>query len=290
MTPGEEVHRIRLTIHYDGTHFHGWQVQATERTVQGEIEAGVARLTGRHRTVLGSGRTDAGVHATGQVASVDVPVRWSPVDLRSALNAILPRDVWIAGVRRVGRDFHPRFHARARTYVYRVGLSDEAASPFHRPWCWALQETVDAESLQEGADLIVGERSFRAFAKAGQPKRGDRCDVRAAAWTPWQNLGMTFTITADRYLHHMVRYLVGTMVDVARGRRPGSDLRSLLAGTDAGLTTSPPAPPEGLFLARVEYPSEVDNPEDGDPAASGVEAEIHSRILGPQSRRGEQTR
>ena len=282
MTPGEEVHRLRLTIHYDGTHFHGWQVQATERTVQGEVEAGIARLTGRHRTVLGSGRTDSGVHATGQVASVDVPVRWSPTDLRSALNAVLPRDLWIAGIRRVRHDFHPRFHARARTYVYRLGQSEVAASPFHRPWCWALRDVLDVESLHEGAGLIVGERSFGSFAKVGQHERGDRCDVRAASWTPWRGLGITFTITADRYLHHMVRYLVGTMVDVARGRRPGSDLRSLLSDGGSDLTTSPPAPPEGLFLARVEYPSDVELPEDGDPASSGIETEGRPWTPGPE--------
>jgi tRNA pseudouridine38-40 synthase len=270
--PGEEVHRLRLTIHYDGTHFHGWQVQATERTVQGEIEAGVQRLTGRHRTVIGSGRTDSGVHATGQVASVDVPVRWSPDDLRSALNAVLPRDIWVSGARRVPRDFHPRFQALARTYVYRLGLSDEAASPFHRAWCWALRNTVDPERLHEGAKLIVGERSFRSFAKAGQPERGDRCDVRVAEWTPWGDLGMTFTITADRYLHHMVRYLVGTMVDVARGRRPQSDLRSLLDDDVPGLETSPPAPPEGLFLARVEYPSDAERPADAKPGGDGQQS------------------
>jgi len=271
VTPGEEVHRLRLTIHYDGTHFHGWQMQATERTVQGEIEAVLERLTGRPRTVVGSGRTDSGVHATGQVAAVDVPVRWSPEDLRAALNAVLPRDVWIAGARRAARDFHPRFHARARTYVYRLGQSDQAASPFHRPWCWALRDTVEPERLHEGAELIVGKRSFRSFAKTGQPKRGDRCDVRAAAWTPWEELGLTFTITADRYLHHMVRYLVGTMVDVGRGRRPQSDLRSLLDDAASGSRTSPPAPPEGLFLARVEYPSDVEPRGDEKSEPSGDE-------------------
>lgn len=260
MTPGEEVHRFKLTIHYDGTRFHGWQVQAAQRTVQGEMEAAVERLTQRHRTVLGSGRTDSGVHATGQVASVDVPVRWSPPELRTSMNAVLPRDVWVAAVDAVDPGFHPRFHATARTYEYRLGLADAAASPFQRPWCWALEDPVDLSALREAAALLPGERSFRAFAKSGQPHRGHRCRVRDAAWSEWTGLGMIFRMTADRYLHRMVRYLVGTMVDVARGRRPLEEMASLLDDSESELVTSPPAPPEGLFLVRVEYPPDAEAP------------------------------
>jgi tRNA pseudouridine(38-40) synthase len=178
VTPGEEIHRLKLTIHYDGTGFHGWQAQAVQRTVQGELEAALERLTGRPGTVVGSGRTDTGVHATGQVASVDLPVRWSPAELRRAMNAVLPGDVWIAAARRVGWRFHPRFHATARTYEYRL--------------------------------------------------------------------------------------------DQARGRRPPSDLEALLEESDPELRTSRPAPPEGLFLVRVEYPPDVERPERGDAAADGI--------------------
>ncbi|HZD05773.1 MAG TPA: tRNA pseudouridine(38-40) synthase TruA [Longimicrobiales bacterium] len=270
MTPGEEIHRLKLTIHYDGTGFHGWQAQAVQRTVQGELEAALERLTGRPGTVVGSGRTDTGVHATGQVASVDLPVRWSPAELRRAMNAVLPGDVWIAAARRVGWRFHPRFHATARTYEYRLGLSERAASPFHRPWCWALREKLDPELLHRAAATLTGERSFRAFAKAGQPRRGHLCRIATARWSPWEGLGLRFTVTADRYLHRMVRYLVGTMLDQARGRRPPSDLEALLEESDPELRTSRPAPPEGLFLVRVEYPPDVERPERGDAAADGI--------------------
>jgi tRNA pseudouridine38-40 synthase len=247
--------RLQLTLQYDGSGFHGWQFQPDQRTVQGELEAAVSRLADRRRTVVGSGRTDAGVHATGQVASVDMPPRWGPEALLRALNAILPPDIWVQEVRAVRSDFHPRYDAVTRTYVYRIGTRPDARSPFHRPWCWALAEKLDAEVLGRAAFCLPGEHSFLAFAKAGQPERGDRCRVARAAWDEW-DLGPRFTITADRFLHHMVRYLVGTMVDAARGRRPPEDLPALLRG-DPGLETSPPAPPEGLFLARVEYPEDV---------------------------------
>lgn len=254
--------RLQLTVQYDGSGFHGWQVQPDLRTVQGELEAALSRLADRPRTVVGSGRTDTGVHALGQVASVDMPPKWDPPLLLRALNAILPKDIWVQEIHRVRRDFHPRYDALRRTYEYRVGTDAQARSPFHRPWCWALGEALEAGVLDAASRVIEGTHSFLAFAKAGQPERGDLCTIHAARWDAWA-LGPRFTITADRYLHHMVRYLVGTMVDVARGRRPLEEVSGLLAGTP-GLETSPPAPPEGLFLARVEYPEHVRTLTDDD--------------------------
>jgi tRNA pseudouridine38-40 synthase len=186
---------------------------------------------------------------------VDMPSRWSPEELHRALNAMLPDDVWIETVRKVAADFHPRYDALARTYVYDVGTHASAASPFHHRWCWALCEELDADLLGEAAACLPGRHSFAAFSKAGQPERGEECTVASAAWSE-SRLGHRFTITADRYLHHMVRYLVGTMVDVARGRRPLSDVAGLLR-KEPELVTSPPAPPQGLFLSHVEYPESV---------------------------------
>jgi tRNA pseudouridine38-40 synthase len=204
---------------------------------------------------VGSGRTDTGVHATGQVASVDMPAKWLAADLKRALNSTLPPDIWVQDVVPARHDFHPRYDAVARTYMYRVGTHPDARSPFHRRWCWSLCEPLDLRTLDRLGSVLVGKHSFEAFAKAGQPERGTRCAISAADWHGWE-LGARFTITADRYLHHMVRYLVGTMVDIGLGRRPAGDLAALLAGK-AGLETSPPAPPEGLFLSRVEYPDTV---------------------------------
>ena len=256
VSPGEEI-RLGLKLQYDGSGFFGWQAQKRERTVQGELETAVAHLTGGRRTVLGAGRTDRGVHASGQVAAVTVPARWEPSEFRRAANAVLPRDVWVEEARRVPDGFHPRYDAISRTYIYRVGLAEEASSPFRRPWCWPLRGAVDVSALEAAAAQIPGERSFAPFAKAGQPERGDRCHVYRAAWSRWEDVGLSFEITANRYLHHMVRYLVGTMLDVARGRRPLAELAALLEPPAPGLETSPPAPPEGLFLTKVSYPPEI---------------------------------
>jgi len=261
-----DVIRLRLTVQYDGSAFHGWQFQPDQRTVQGEMERVLAQLAGSPRTVVGSGRTDTGVHATGQVASVDMPLRWTPANLQRAMNALLPRDIWVRTVEQAAPDFHPRFDAIRRTYEYRIGTSPDAKSPFHRSWCWALGEPLDEGLLHAAAKAVVGERSFGAFAKAGQPERGERCRVERAEWDTWA-LGVRFTITADRYLHHMVRYLVGTMVEVARGRRPLDEMVSLLRG-GSRLSTSPPAPPEGLFLKEVEYPGDSGSPQADPPARS----------------------
>jgi tRNA pseudouridine38-40 synthase len=249
----DEMNRFRLTLHYDGSYFFGWQLQAQGRTVQGEVEAALERLTGARFPVLGSGRTDSGVHATGQVACVTLPTRWGAGELLGALNALLPNDIWVESVEAAEAEFHPRFSAKARSYRYQVGVSPLALSPFHRPWCWPLIREVEVDLLHRCAGLIPGERSFKAFAKAGQEHRGDRCVVKEAGWVPWGGLGLAFHITANRFLHHMVRYLVGTMVEVARGWRPLDELHELLSDPGTDLTTSPPAPPEGLFLSKVHY-------------------------------------
>jgi tRNA pseudouridine38-40 synthase len=251
-------HRIRLILHYDGSRYFGWQLQPRERTVQGELERVVSRLFDTPTRVLGSGRTDRGVHATGQVAAIDAPQRWTPAALRRAMNALLPDDVWVAEADAVAPDFHPRYDATARSYEYRVGTAEQALSPFHAPWCWALARPLDRDRMASASAALLGDHSFFAFAKAGQEERGDRCIVSDARWEPWVPLGLVFHITANRFLHHMVRYLVGTLVEIGLGTRPADDLPRLL-DNDASLTTSPPAPPEGLFLTQVTYTEEYES-------------------------------
>lgn len=246
-----------LVVHYDGSRFFGWQIQPDQRTVQGVLQAAASRLTQQDCTMTGSGRTDRGVHATGQVASLTVPRSWPAEDFERSANAILPDDVWIQESRRVPMDFHPRYDAVERTYLYRLGLAREAASPFHRPFCWPLNRDLDRSLLERCAGAVPGDRSYDAFAKSGQPQRGTRCHVLGAEWGEWEGLGLELTITANRFLHHMVRYLVGSMVAVASGRRPFSEFERLLEeGPSDDVWTSAPAPPEGLYLHHVGYPAE----------------------------------
>jgi tRNA pseudouridine38-40 synthase len=253
---GAAERQIRLTLHYDGGGYSGWQVQPGARTVQAELEAVLERLVGAPVRAVAAGRTDTGVHAVGQVVSVGVPARWRAGELRRALNALLPADVWVKDVVEVGADFHARFSAIARGYVYRVGLVDACASPFRRRYCWLLPMTaggprLNATLLDDAAARLRGRHSFAAFAKAGQEERGDECTVLRSEWSRWA-AGVQYVIVADRFLHHMVRYVVGTVVDVARGRRPAEDVVALLERR-SDVTTSPPAPARGLYLARVYY-------------------------------------
>lgn len=244
--------RFRLLLHYDGSDFRGWQAQPGQPTVQGALQRAAERIAGGHRAVLGAGRTDAGVHATGQVAALDMPNSWSGEELARALNAVLPRSIWVEAAGAVPPDFHPRRDAVGRSYRYRVGVRPEAASPFRRRWCWPLCRELDIEAARRASRVLVGVRNFRRFAKAGQEHRGHLCKIESADWVPWGDVGLAFEITANRFLHRMVRYLVGTMVEIALGRRSEAEMKMLLEGA-AGLVTSRPAPPGGLFLTGVEF-------------------------------------
>lgn len=247
----------QLVLHYDGGGFAGWQRQPDARTVQGELEAALARLCGAPVAALGAGRTDAGVHARGQAVGVRVPERWTSAELRRALNATLPPDVWVAASHEMHERFHARYDATARRYSYYVGTDEESRSPFRRRYEWALQHSLDEASLHSAASALVGDHAFWAFAVRGTAPPSDRhrCSVTSAVWRQRRG-GFAFEIEANRFLHHMVRFLVGTMVDVARGRRPLEDVQRLLASTDNS-ETSPPAPAHALFLDAVIYPCEL---------------------------------
>jgi tRNA pseudouridine38-40 synthase len=248
---------VQLVLHYDGAGFHGWQRQPGMRTVQGVLEDALARLVGGRVAALGSGRTDAGVHARGQAAGVLVPERWTASELRRALNAVLPRDVWVAAAAEMRSDFHARYSAISRRYAYRVGIDEDAESPFRRHREYAFRHGVDFDELDGAAALLTGEHRFLAFAVRGTAPADDdhRCRVVSARWERRPG-GLTFRITANRFLHQMVRFLVGTMLDIASGRRPASDMLDLLRATDnAGV--SPPAPPHALYLECVEYPGHL---------------------------------
>ena len=246
-------------IQYDGGGFAGWQRQPKDRTVQAEIEAVLERLMDRRTPVTGAGRTDAGVHALGQAVSFLAGEPWSSDELRRALNALLPRDMWVQRVHLMRPGFDARRSATARRYRYLIGTDEAAASPFRKPFEWALGRVgpLDVSALHTAAAALMGEHDFRGLAAAGANTAHYRCRVALAEWAPRADgMGMAFTVEADRFLHHMVRFIVGTMVDIALGRRPPADFPSLLAATN-NLAASPPAPPQGLYLEAVRYPSDL---------------------------------
>ena len=248
---------LQLVLHYDGTGFSGWQRQPDRRTVQGDVEAALTRLCATPTAALGSGRTDAGVHARGQAVGVRVPDRWTAASLRRAMNAVLPDDVWVASAHAMRDDFHARFSATARRYSYYVGTDEGAASPFRRRTEWSVARPIDRTALDDGARLIAGEHSFRAFAVRGTapPSDDHRCRVLDAVWREREG-GLVFEIEANRFLHHMVRFLVGTMMDTAIARRPLADLATLLVAPDND-GVSAPAPAHALFLDQVRYPDDL---------------------------------
>jgi tRNA pseudouridine38-40 synthase len=248
---------VQLVLHYDGAGFSGWQRQPEQRTVQGVLEEALERLCSAQIAALGSGRTDAGVHARGQAVGVRVPDRWDVQRLRRALNAVLPSDVWVANAVEMRDEFHARYSAVSRRYSYYVGTDEAAHSPFRGRYELAFGQPLQRGALDAAAAYLTGEHCFRGFAVLGTaPEQDDhRCRVTDARWHDRPG-GLVFEIEANRFLHHMVRFLVGTMLDIAIGRRPLADLPRLLAAAD-NTEVSPPAAAHALFLDRVSYPNEL---------------------------------
>jgi tRNA pseudouridine38-40 synthase len=261
-------------LHFDGGGFIGWQRQPTGRSVQGEIEQVLERLTGDRIRVHAAGRTDGGVHAQGLGVSFTLPASWSAQEVTRALNALLPKDCWVERVAPMRSGFHARKSALARGYRYDVGTDVASASPFRRRYEWALGRPLDVSSLRAAAGQVLGEHDFTAFSVRGQLKPHHRSRIARSEWIERaEGRGVSYHVEADRFLHHMVRMLVGTMVDIALGRRPPGDMAALLVRGD-NLETSPPAPPEGLYFAAVTYPAECYDRSVDPPAraAAGAEA------------------
>jgi tRNA pseudouridine38-40 synthase len=250
------MNRTYLAIlHYDGRDFVGWQRQPEGRSVQAEVEGVLERICDRRTVTHAAGRTDAGVHAEGMGVSFAVPPKWTAEALRRALNGLLPRDCWVEAVHEMMPGFHARKSATERRYRYEVGTDEAAASPFRRPYEWALGRPLDPGALERAAAAVLGPHEFSAFAARSGPKPHYRCTVRLAHWESREGgRGFRFHVAADRFLHHMVRFLVGTMVDIGLGRRPADDLAMLLRRSD-NQATSVPAPPQGLFFVAASYPA-----------------------------------
>jgi tRNA pseudouridine38-40 synthase len=240
----------KVTLQYDGTDYVGWQRQASGVSIQGLIEDALAPIEGGPVTVTGAGRTDAGVHALAQVASVSLETPLDTAALQRALNAILPPEVRVVDVERVADEFHARFSARAKTYEYRI-VNGPFLSPFERRYAWHLVHPLNVAAMQEAAAALLGAHDFAAFQGAGSAAKTTVRDVTTLE-VDFDSPHLSVVATADGFLRHMVRTIVGTLVEVGAGRREPSWVADVLASRDRA-RAGPTAPPQGLFLVSVDY-------------------------------------
>jgi tRNA pseudouridine38-40 synthase len=247
MTP----RNIRLLLEYDGTRYHGWQRQKNALTIQEVVETALERLTGGPLTLHASGRTDAGVHALGQVANF---LTDSPLPLKAflhGLNSMLPPDIAVLAAEEAPEGFHARKSARAKIYEYRI-LNRPSRSPLQHHYAWWLSHPLNLPAMAEAAAMLVGEHDFTAFRAAGSDNLNPVRRVLEARWQPHPGGRLHFSITANGFLRGMVRSLVGTMVEIGQDKRPPSDLADLLRTGHRHLA-GPTAPAHGLYLVEVKY-------------------------------------
>jgi tRNA pseudouridine38-40 synthase len=250
----------KLTLAYDGTDFHGWQVQPGHPTIQGELSSAIERVTGESVLPQGSGRTDAGVHARAQVASFELDSPIPPSNLLRALNRTLPLPIRTLNAEHAQPDFHARHSVRAKTYEYRI-FRGEICPPWLARYVYALSWPLDLEKMQHAAANVIGEHDFTSFAATDPDLTARQSDsdapqnnirtIFSSSWTEEDDL-LIYKVRGNGFLHHMVRNLVGTFLDAGRGQIPPEEITAIVAQRSRP-AAGPTAPARGLFLDSVEY-------------------------------------
>ncbi len=247
----QPTRNIKLTLEYDGTGLAGWQRQADQPTVQGLLEEALARLTNEKVTVFGAGRTDAGVHAKGQVANFGTAARLSLTDIQRGGNALLPQAVAILSAEEVPADFHARYSAKGKVYDYDLYLN-RVRSPLRRNQAWHIPVSLDLDSMAEALGCLIGEHDFAGFQSTGTPVKTTVRRIDSAFLARHSGGLVRITLSGNGFLRHMVRAVVGTLVEVGRGKITPDGFTEILKAADrarAGAT----APAHGLCLREVLY-------------------------------------
>jgi len=247
------MRRVKILLAYDGTDYHGWQVQPGLPTIQGALEQAISEIEGRPVQVAGSGRTDAGVHAVGQVAAFSIQNPIPTDNLRRAMNRLLPRDIRVLQVEEAAVDFHPRFQAKRKTYEYRI-FRGEICSPFERRYVCHHPYPLAIEEMIAVAPLLEGEQDFTAFAASDDRDELEMSKVRTIFCSRLALEGerLVYRVTGSGFLKHMVRNIVGVLIEVGKGNVDRAGLLARLA-PGCEIPAGPTAPARGLFLVSVDY-------------------------------------
>jgi tRNA pseudouridine38-40 synthase len=247
--------QVRLKLEYDGTNYAGWQIQIGQDSIQARLEEALARIFGATVRVRGAGRTDAGVHARGQVAAARLPRPFDPAELARALNAMLPPDIVVLEASEADDDFDPRRAARLRIYEYRV-LNQPLRSAFERNSTWLVREPLDLAAMNAAAAVFVGEHDFAAFRSLGSDEKTTTRRIDLSRWRRESERHLVYRIEGSAFLRHMVRTMVAAMIEVGRGKSaskpPAETIAGLLWSRDRALAPAP-APAAGLCLVDVLY-------------------------------------
>jgi tRNA pseudouridine38-40 synthase len=241
---------VKLTLEYDGTDYFGWQMQAGQDSIQARLEGALERIFSAPVRVHGAGRTDAGVHARGQVASARIPREFDLAELQRALNAMLPADIVVLQAERASEDFDPRRDAGSRVYEYRV-LNRATPSAFEYRFAWLVRDPLEIDAMNAAARVFLGAHDFAAFRTLGSKEKTTMRRVVASEWRREGEI-LIYRVEATSFLRHMVRTMVAAMVDAGRGKTGAQEIAGLLASRDRSKAPAP-APAAGLFLVEVRY-------------------------------------